>query len=333
MLNPANRSIFFGNVSMRFKAAYATIMAMAWAPTVATIETMASETIYFGWTGNLKRAREWIDSRHVDEFGPRTYALSARLWEKTVSVDELELEDDQYGLLSDAPMRVGQMLAKERDYQLRDLWFNLGSQQGAYQTGVDGVAHWGTTHPVNFWDSSFGTYTNDYRGAAGVTSNGVANVGGPLDPVAYMKLRQDVMMRKSESGEAIGLNPNVLMHGPMLDTTAKTILQAEYFSPATFYGSTGNVGNVQNLLRNTAVATLNQDFPAGSLDWLVLCTCHGILPFTIGMRRAERITPLVSPTDPNVFFEHKIIVGGDARWVPGWGLPFLSSISGPTAGV
>lgn len=330
MLNPANRSIFFGNVSMRFKAAYASILAAAWAQNIATIEPMSSETIYFGWTGNLKRAREWIGSRVVDEFGPRTASMTARLWEKTVAVDELELEDDQYGLLSDAPMKVGQMLAKERDYQLRDMIFNLGSQQGAYQTGVDGVNHWASTHPVNYWDASFGTYTNDYRGASGVTSNGVSNVGGPLDPVAYMKLRQDVMMRKSESGEAIGLLPNMTMGGPMLDITGKTILEAEYFSPATFYGLTGNVGNVQNLLRNTSVWTMNQDFPAGSLTWLSLCTNHGILPFTIGMRRAERITPLVSPTDPNVFFEHRVIVGGDARWAPFWGLPFLSSISGPS---
>ena len=56
------------------------------------------------------------------------------------------------------------------------------------------------------------------------------------------------------------------------------------------------------------------------------------MPFTVGTREMGQYAQLTSPTDPNVFNEHKYIFGGYSRFVVGFGHPILSSISGPTIG-
>ena len=332
IITPSNRNLFFATLNTDFNSAYSKVVNESWARKFFQVMPMASEQLAIGWAGSLKRARRWDGPRVVDEPAPRTYVVNWSLYEKTVGIDSFVNADDQYGIYQRAIQDAAMYLGKEEDYQGRDLLFNQGLQTGSFQTGVDGVNNWSASHPVNYYDTSFGTYCNDYRG--GVTINSTVT-GGALAPVSYMTARQDFMTRKSESGETLGVMPNMLMHGPLIETTAKTLLEAEFFSPATFYGLTNNVGNVQNMLRNTTALFMNADFPvsAAGLDWFLLCTNRGVMPFTQGMRESPQIVAKTAPTDDNVFHSHQDLFGGHARWVMAWGLPWLSAISGPTAGV
>lgn len=322
-----NPNPYFLGLNMTFNATFASIAEQLWASKLASMLPMSSEVEGFGWTDPAKRAREWVGARQADQPAPRTYFLTAKPYEKTMEIDSFRFEDDKFGLYQRSVADVATMLAKEPDYQLRDLLFNLGSQQGAYQIGLDGLSHWNANHPVNYYDAGFGVFNNDYRGATGV-----GGIGGPLAMNAYVTARYDMMQRKGAHGEVLGIRPNVLAHGPTLDAIARELLNATFLGLKSFYGQTDNVGAAENMMRGTVDSLMIPDF-GSSLNWLLLDTSRGNMPFTVGTREMGVYAQLVSPTDPNVFQSHKYLFGGYSRFVVGWGHPILSSISGPVAGV
>lgn len=322
-----NPNPYFLGLNVAFNATFASIAEQLWHSKIASVLPMSSEVEGFGWTDPAKRAREWKGARQADQPVPRTYFLTAKTYEKTLEVDQFRFTDDIHGVLQRSVADTATMLAKEPDYQLRDLILNLGSQQGAYQIGLDGLTHFNAAHPVNFLDASYGTYNNDYRGAAGV-----GGIGGPLSMNAYVTARYDMMQRKGAHGEVLGIRPNLLAHGPTLDAIARQIVNAQFLGLKEFYGQTDNVGPAENMMRGSVDILMLPDL-GSSLDWLLMDTSRGNMPFTVGTREMGVYTQLVSPTDPNVFNEHKYLFGGYSRFVVGWGHPILSSISGPVAGV
>lgn len=323
----ANPNPYFLGLNTRFNSTFASVTEQMWATKFADFVPMSSEVEGFGWTDPAKRARLWTGARQADQPAPRTYFLTVRPYEKTMEIDQFAWEDDKYGLYQRMISDVATMLAKEPDYQLRDLWLGLGNQAGAYQIGIDGLTHWNSAHPVNFYDAGYGTFNNDYRGATGV-----GGVGGPLAMGAYVSLRQDMMTRKGAHGEPLGIRPNVLATGALLDAIARELLNATFLGLKSFYGQTDNVGAAENMQRGTADHELVPDL-ASSLDWFMFDTTRGNKPFVLGHREMGQYAQLTAPTDPNVFNEHKLLFGGYSRFVPGFSHPILSSISGPTASV
>ena len=319
-----NPNPYFLGLNTVFNATFASIAEQTWATKIASMYPMQSEVEGFGWTDPAKRAREWQGARQADQPAPRTYFLQAKAYEKTMEVDSFKFTDDQYGLYQRSVADVATMLAKEPDYQLRDLLFNQGSQTGAYQKSLDGLDQWGS-HPVNYYDAGYGNYLTDYRGAAGV-----GGIGGPLAMEAYVSVRYAMMQRKGAHGEVLGIRPNLLVHGPSLDAIARQLINAEFLGLKSFYGQTDNVGPAENMMRGTVDLFMIPDF-GSTLNWMLLDTSRGNMPFTIGTREMGVYTQLVSPSDPNVFQSHKYLFGGYSRFVVGWGHPILSSVSGPVA--
>lgn len=322
-----NPNPYFLGLNTVFNATFASIAEQLWHSKIASVLPMASEVEGFGWTDPAKRAREWQGARQADQPAPRTYFLTAKAYEKTMEIDAFKFTDDQYGLFTRSIQDVATMLAKEPDYQLRDLILGTGDQTGAYQIGLDGLSHWSASHPVSYFDAGYGTFCNDFRGAAGV-----GGIGGPLAMEAYVSTRYAMMERKGAHGEVLGIRPNMLVHGPSLDAIARQLINATFLGLKSFYGQTDNVGPAENMMRGTVDLLMIPDFGA-SLDWLLLDTSRGNMPFTVGTREMGIYTQLVSPSDPNVFQSHKYLFGGYSRFVVGWGHPILSSISGPVAGV
>lgn len=322
-----NPNPYFLGLNTVFNATFASIAEQLWHSKIASVLPMSSEVEGFGWTDPAKRAREWQGARQADQPAPRTYFLSAKAYEKTMEVDAFKFTDDKFGLYTRSIQDVATMLAKEPDYQLRDLLLNLGSQTGAYQKGLDGLGHWDANHPVSYFDAGYGTFNNDFRGAAGV-----GGIGGPLAMEAYVSVRYAMMERKGAHGEVLGIRPNLLAHGPSLDAIARQLINATFLGLKSFYGQTDNVGPAENMMKGTIDLLMIPDLGT-SLDWFMMDTSRGNMPFTVGTREMGVYTQLVSPSDPNVFQSHKYLFGGYSRFVVGWGHPILSSISGPVAGV
>jgi phage major head subunit gpT-like protein len=338
-LSTTNLAFFFTTVEARFFQAYKTTP--VWRQRLATEIPIKSEQYGAGWTGMLERPRRWNGPRVVRQVAPLTYFVNiGRPYELTWGIDVDKLDDDMHGIYASKFAQHGAQNAKWADYELRDLIFNLGEQTGNAQLGTDGLTHWHTAHPVDVYDASKGTYANDFR-SGGVTVDGV-NVGGGISVNAFNTLWAEMGNRKSESGEALGIEPDLCVSSTFLKQDFATILNTQFMAPpvmgnlGTGAAGTANapfVGAMENPLKGWTDYEAIKDFGISSATkklWLMLQTKDlAELPLLWLMRMAPQLTPRVSPTDPAVFDTNQYLYGSKMRGAPAWGLPFLSSISGP----
>lgn len=325
-LSPNNVAFFFTGLQTDFWKSYKT--AAPWKSEVATDVMSSTDQEGYGWIGMLDKMREWKGDRIVETPAPQTYLVRNKPFQMTKGIDKFHLKDDKYGIYLPVPSMMGLAVAKWPDYELRDLIENTtgGSWGGAAQYGTDGVAHWSGSHPIDVYDSSKGTYTNDL-GSGGTSINGVT-VGGALSPTAYATARQEFMSRKAENGEKLGLIPSLLMCGAYLDTVARTILEAQFFSPQSYTGMPGtNVGNVENVLRNTSKLLTNVDLSSAAA-WYLFDTTRPMKPFLWQLREAPLWVQRIREDDPVVFNTHQYVFGVESRGAPAWNLPWLSMRSG-----
>lgn len=324
LITPSNLAFFFTNLESRFWQAYGT------APVVydkmATTYPVSTEQWADAWIGMVDKFREWQGARTVHQPAPQTYFVQVQNFELTESIDQFKLEDDSYGIYFPTVQFMGMQAAKWPDYQLRDLLQNTGAQTGARQNGTDGLTHWNTAHPVDFWDASKGTYCNDF-GTAGFVVNSVT-VGGLLAPNSFATLWEEMASRKNESGEPLGLMADMTVAPPQLKITLDTILNAQFFAPSSLGNLTGQVGALENQLKGWTDRLVWPDLAAQPTAWYMLCTNRAIKPFSWLMRQAPNFVYRNQPQDPVVFDTHTYLYGSMARGAPAWGLPFLSSRSG-----
>lgn len=350
-VTPASLNVLFTTVRTDFWRAY-TLEELMYQK-LCTTYPAASEVVLMSWLQMTAKLREWVGPRMVQTPSPMTYQVPIKLFEQTENIDRYKIEDDLYSVYYPVVANMGKQAAKYPDYQLRDLLLNQNSWTGGFQTGTDGVSHWNTAHPVDFFDSSKGTYPNDYT-SGGQTVNTVL-VGGGLSVNAYATVWEDMSRRKSESGESQEVVGNLVVSGPMLAITAKTVLEASFFG-APVIGNLGTqatpggfpagvaanpnqymVGATENMFRNNSDYMMWRDLSSstsiggGTYDqvWYTLDTTKAVKPFSFFLRMAPKFAFLIEPTNPLVFSTHSFTYGVEARGSVGWAPPFLSSRSGP----
>lgn len=327
IISPANISYFFTALDTTFWQAFQN--APVWSPQIATTYPTGTEQWVMGWIGMLDKLRVWKGARIVRTPAPQTYGVTILPFELTEAIDKFKLEDDTYGIYTPMIAHMGEESKKWPDYALRDLLEATGDfASTAAQLGTDGVSHWSGSHPVDFYDSAKGTYPNDY-GASGTTVNSVT-VGGAFSPTAYASVWTDHANRKNESGEKIGVLPDLTMVPTYLQFHAKTLLQAVFFSPQhELAATTGQtyVGAMDNQLRGSSDLLVNPDL-SSQVAWYMFTTKKTVKPLGWVLRAAPQLTPRVAPTDPSVFDSHQYLYGVEARACPAWSLPWLSSRSG-----
>lgn len=316
---------FFTSVNTTLSLAYQTTTIVH--PKIATLIPTGTEQHIEGWTGMGRTMREWTGSRVTESPAPQTYLVPVQNWELTESFDMFKMQDDHLGLLSHRPAQLGMNIKKNEDYILRDLLENAKSQVGARQKGLDGLNHWSASHPVDFYDSSKGTYVNDF-GASGTSIGGIT-VGGALAVTPYATVWQEMANRKSESGEKLGLLPDTTMVPTQLKATAETILNTQFFAPAIIGNLTGQVGPMDNsgVFRGTSDVLVWPDL-SNQAAWYLLVTKMMRKPFSVIMREAPQFLYRNSPTDPVVFDQHVFLYGAHSRSTVAWSFAWLSSRSG-----
>ncbi len=339
-ITPANLNIFFTGVETRFWTAYSAQPVVY--QKLATTYPVGTEQWVIGWIGMLDKLREWIGPRVVRTPAPQTYLVQLQLFELTEGIDQIKLMNDTYGIYNPIISMMGVQTAKWRDYQLRDLIQNQGSQTGPRQNGTDALTHWNIAHPVDFYDSSKGTYPNDYTGG-GQTVNGIV-IGGALSPNAFATVWEDMSRRKSETGESQNVLADLALVGAMLKLATDTILQAQFMGLPVI-GSIGTgtganaplVGTTENVMRAWTDRLVWPDLGGstsiggGTLDqvWYLCDTSKPIKPFSWLENLAPDFQIRNQPNDPVVFDTHTYLYGTRAFGAPAWALPFLSSRSGP----
>lgn len=339
-ITPNNLAFFFSQMNTMYQQGFANPVAPVYYDKIATTIPSQTEQNVYGWIGMIDKMREWVGSRTTRTPAPETYVVFNQPYELTEEVDKFKLQDDTWGIYYQLFKMMGDQARKWPDYQLRDLLQNIGTQVGTRQNGLDGLTHWNQAHPIDIYDSSKGTYSNDFT-SGGFTVNGV-NVGGPLTVNGFATLWEEFAARKSQSGEPFGLMPNLVTVPTQLKVPAMTILQAQFFG-APVIGSLGTaaggqpnapmVGSTENMLRGWTdlliVPELGITNSTAVSVWYMFATQMGVKPFTFQQRQAANMVYRTNEQDPVVFDKHKYVYGVDARGAVAWSHAFLSARSGP----
>lgn len=339
-LSPANIQFFFTMADTRFTLGIRN--AIRWSDEWCTTYQSETENVLHGWIEMPDNMRIWRGARVVQDPAPQTYSVPMLPWEITMGLDQFAFLFDRWGLYMPIAQRIGQKTGKLQDYAVRDMLQGNGELGVApFTLGPDGVTFWNTAHPVDVWDSSKGTYANDY-GTAGVSVGGVT-VGGLFSTNSYTTMWQDMSGRKNASGEAIGVNPDRLLVPSQLKFPGAVVLQSMMFSPPVLSVlGAGNaptpgspvplnapfVGAMDNPLRGSADLRWTPDLNSQPTAFYLGDTSDVMKPLGWAQHTAPTFVVRNAPTDPIVFDQHKYLWGSWAIATPHWGFSYNLSRSG-----
>lgn len=328
MIVPASFATFVTNASTMIRQAYssAPIVYPEYTTTVPTDTTVWLD----GWIGRMNKMRVWTGPRIVNEPAPQTYSVSVLPYENTYKFDRFHADDDQYGVYY--PMLLDLALQAKRwpEFELRDLLENTGAQTGTRQVGLDGLTFFNTAHPIDLYDSTKGTYVNDFTGGGVVISS--VNVGGALSAVAFGTLAEYMMTLKAEDNERLGVIPNLMLIPPNLKAEAEYILKNTFSAPQQ-WGTFGNlgtqVGASDNIYKRFGVDYTVNHYLNSATKWYLGDTTKAVKPLRWVQHTAPVFTPRVNENDPVVFDNHAFLWGVWARATPAWSYSWLLARSGP----
>ena len=290
-----------------------------------------SEIWTTAWTGLMPKMRLWDGPRQPHNPAPQTYSIIPQPWENTYALDRFKLDDDQFGVYYRMLGDLIRQSKRQPDIQIRDLLEATGVQGSTtIQKGPDGVAFWSTSHPVDFYNTSSGTYINDFTGGGQTVSS--VTVGGALSPTAFTSLYEYMTTLLGEDLERLGVTPNCMMLPPTLKAEGELILKSTFFAPPSwgaFAPITGQVGAADNPLKRFGVDLLINPWLKSNTKWYLLDTTKSMKPVTMVVREPVITVPRINENDPVVFDTHTFQWGQWSRAGYGWNLPFLMARSGP----
>lgn len=334
MITPAAFSVFITNINTMVGEAYGTTPTQfqEFATTIPTTTTVWEA----GWTGMLDKMRVWSGPRVTHQPAPQTYQVTVLPYELTEEIDRFHLDDDKFGIYYRLLPDMARQAKRWPDYEIRDLLENAGAQTGTRQNGFDGLTAFNTAHPVDLYDSSKGTYSNDFTGGGmNVTypkpGGGTSTVltGGAFSPTAFATLTEYMMTLKAEDNEAMGIRPNLLMVAPQLMLEAELVLKSMFFAPPSWGSISSQVGAADNPLKRFGVETLVNPLLKDATTWYLFDTTKALKPLLWILRGSPVFTPRVNEDDPVVFDRHVYQYGVWGRATPAWNFSWLFARSGP----
>lgn len=321
MPTPAQINLFISTVNTAIGQVYSDAsLPLFWQNFSTMIPTQSTQWAA-AWTGMLPKARTWKGARVTVSPNPQTYIAVPLPYEHTVTIDRFHLDDDQMGVYYRTLPDQARQMRRQPDYWHRDLLESSGDFTGTVQNGYDGLTYFNSAHPINFYVSAAGTYSNDFTGG-GSTQNGVL-VGGAFSPTAVATLAEYMMTLKGEDKEPLGIYPDTVMVPPALMMEANLVLREASFAPPAWGTITGQVGAADNPILRFGMKPLVNTYLTSATKWYMMDTTKSFKPMLWIVREAPIMTPRVSEDDPIVFDLHHYLWGWWARATPAWGYSFL----------
>lgn len=330
MITPSDFAVFVTTVNTMIGEAYSSA-APASPEFVTPVSTGEGSIFEDGWTGRMPKARVWAGPRVVHEPGPQTYKVPFLPFELTATVDRFRLDDDMKGIYYRVLPDLALQMSLLQDQQVRDLIENTGYyKNNSFQTGLDALNFFSTAHPVDFYDTSKGTYINDfsaggqtvtYKDAAGATKTRL--VGGALTNVAIFSLLEYMRQLKAEDGEVLGITPTHIMVAPFLSGELEWLLASMFMGPPAWGVIGSQVGASDNPLRRFGLKPLVNERLTLQGTWYMMDNSKSVKAMRFGWREQPRLVPRTNENDPIVFSEHRYEWGYWARAIPLWSFPWL----------
>jgi phage major head subunit gpT-like protein len=254
---------------------------------VTEVDSNAASEDY-GWLGQVPAVREWKDERIPKGLSEFTYTIRNKKWEASIRVDRTVLEDEQYGQIR---ARVAQLPGAVERHQNKLVFdaFAAGFTALAY----DGQYYFDTDHS----EGNSGTQSNKFTTALSASSYATARAAG--------------MGFKDDQGELLGFNHNLLIVPPALESTARTLLNAEFVSDGTT--------TVTNIWRNSA-DLLVVPFLSDATDWFLVDTNALTRPIIFQNRIPVSFNALDdADSSESAFMRDHYVYGVRARYNVGYG--------------
>ncbi len=267
------------------------------------VESTTAEESY-NWLGSGPRMRQWTDERKPTGATSNNFAIRNLDWEASFEVDRNTFEDDKLNLIK--PLIAG--LAHEAARHPRELAFTLLT--GGFGT-VSGKA----------WDGK--KFFDDHSNGGKVWLKN--DLGGiALDQIGFGTAIATLRASKDDRGRPFDpeLSPKTLklVVGPLLEQTARSLLNSEFIIGPSPVGASGGAGT---LASNVWKGAADLEVAAYITDhsWFLVYTGNpAARPFIFQWRKKPQMTQLVNPnSSEEVFKRKKYLYGADSRYNVGFG--------------
>lgn len=322
---PSTLDIIFKSASNQYQQLYNTTP--TWKDKLATTIPFGTRQNVFAWMDRVPIMRKWLGERVVNAAATHGRVATVSPFELTLDLDKFDIEDDQLSLFSFGVQNMGMQAAKWPDQQIASFIANTTAPaDGASITnGFDGVPMFSTAHPL---------LGGDVVGQAAGGQGGNINIPSTQSNLAlstalnwdnYVAARATMMSWKGADGQPLNIMPNLLVVGPGLEPTARSIIQSDFIPSTTQSGFTTSTGQapLTNTYKNSVDLLVVPELSVKPNNWWLFDTTKVVKPFIWGLRTAPIFTARTSPTDPVVFDQHKFRYGIEGRAVALESLWFL----------
>ena len=265
----------------------------------------------YAWLDRIPALREWIGPRYVNSPSIRMQTLVNKLFEDTVGVPRIAMEDDKIGVYRPVIEELSRQAAVWPDSLVSQAMID-----GTSAVVYDNQYFFDTDHPCNMDDSS----VKDLAGNA--TQSNLVNAALSTDSLKTAISQMGSFV--GADGKPMRIQATTLVVPTALQFTAREILNNQFIAKdLALTGGTHGETVTENVMRGTLDLAVWPFLDAEPTSWYVLCTNRGFKPFIFQMRMAPEFIVLTKPDDHNVFNFDEFLYGTRCRGVAGYGPWFL----------
>lgn len=280
---------------------------------IATEIPSSTREMRHAWLDRIPQMREWLGERVVNNLALRLQSIENKLFEDTVGVKRVDIEDDMIGAYKPVIEELAQQAKLWPDKLVTDAM--LGATSALC---YDGQYFFDTDHPVNMDDASV-------TGPAGSAVQANLLTSHALSTDNLADAIQTQMSYVGADGVPLEIVPDLLVVPPQLKFSAARLLQAELLArDITLSGPAHGAAADSNVLKGSLDLLVLPRLASDATSYYVLCTKRAIKPFIFQNRENPEFTPLTKPDDSNVFMRDEFLYGVRARGAAGLGPWFLA---------
>lgn len=273
------------------QTAYRAVMSEASAKVTPVYEEFSQLVASSGYAENYLQSagigalHEWTGERQIGNVKLFDQTLTNRDWEKTLGIPRNAFLDDNLAVFRSQFAELGVMAKLHPDKLFGELLVN-----GFSSNSWDGVPYFATNHPID----------------GDVQSNLVT---GALSAAKFQEAMVALRSMKSWGGEPLDVlgmgGQPVLLVGPTLEDTARTIVVSEY----------GDAGASNPNHKRAELVVFNR---LTGNQWFLGVRGAPLRPFIFQERQKPNLVVKGAPDDANVFHDKTVLFGIDGRWEMGY---------------
>lgn len=311
VINGPNLSIITTAVNTAFLKAYDVAPTDFLDKLATTVPSGTGREIY-PWVAEIPQLREWVGDRQANSIATYDYTLENKDFELTLKLGRNKILDDSYGvwLQTIVPM-VARQAKRKPALLVRD-----ALQAGASTLCYDNQNFFDASHPVSKFPGG---------GFTGQTQRNYWSSGKALTFDNYRDVRAAMRSYRGESGETLGVEPDLLVVPPQLEADARLILNADMIATPAIGAQTGQVGGYTNPLKGSAELLVINELRSEPTAWYLLDTSKPIKPLIYQKRQDPVLVTQFNPNDPSVYGRKEFEWGIDMRGAAGYALWFLAA--------